>query len=163
MQTYEAIKILRKMRNLIPEDELHSIIDVQKDAAALDEAIEAFRVKIGFPPRLPGYITLAKTRKPTVKKLLKMQALAYRVKTDIDLQLMNNEMPKITGEIAFYLSFKTYTKLSTRVTPNGTNLCSKTDKTCYDKPEPLLCGLPVIYGDEKELGKKVYLITLKRI
>lgn len=78
MQTYEAIRILRKMRNGIPEDELHSIIDVQKDAAALDEAIEALRVKAGFPPRLPGYITLAKTRKPTVKKLLKMRKQALK-------------------------------------------------------------------------------------
>lgn len=163
MQTYEAIKILRKMRNGIPEDELHSIIDVQKDAAALDEAIEALRVKAGFPPRLPGYITLAKTRQPTAKKLLKMLWRSFRVKTDIALQEMKKETPKITSDIAFYLSFKTYTKLSMLVTPDGIPLCSKTKKTCYDKPEPLLCGLPVIYGDEKELGKKVYLITLKRI
>ena len=62
MQTYEAIRILRRMRNLIPEDELCSMIDAQNDAAALDEAIEALRVKAGYPPRLPGYITIAKTR-----------------------------------------------------------------------------------------------------
>ena len=144
MQTYEAIRILRKMRNLIPEDELHSIIDVQKDAAALDEAIEALRVKAGCAPRLPGYITIAKTRQPTVKKLLKMRKQGLKVATDM----------------AFYLSLKTYLKISTLATGTGESLCGQTPKTCYDKPEPLLCDLPVIYGDEKELGKKVYLVTL---
>lgn len=78
MQTYEAIRILRKMRNGIPEDELHSIIDSAKGRGGAGRSNRSIKGKGWLSSTLPGYITLAKTRKPTVKKLLKMRKQALK-------------------------------------------------------------------------------------
>lgn len=145
MQTYEALKIIKIMRENMPEDEAKTI-DGQKKAAALEAGIEALRRQMGYPPNLPGYVTLAKTRRGKAKKLLKMRKKVFNCCTDP----------------AFYLTRERYDEIATYPTPNGKSLCSMSPKTCYDKPEPELCGLPVIFGDAAVLGKKVYFVAKKR-
>lgn len=145
MQTYEALKRIEIMLANIPADVLRSL-DGQKKAAALAAGIEALRRQMGYPPNLPGYVTLAKTRRGKAKKLLKIRKKVFNCCTDP----------------AFYLTRERYDEIATYPTPNGKSLCSMSPKTCYDKPEPELCGLPVIFGDAAVLGKKVYFVAKKR-
>lgn len=145
MQTYEALKIIKIMRENMPEDEAKTI-DGQKKAAALEAGIEALRRQMGYPPNLPGYVTLKKIHKPTCEKILKA---------------IRNELGARSSR-AFYLAPGTYNLIATWATDNGQSLCGMSPKTCYDKPEPELCGLPVIFGDAAVLGKKVYFVAKKR-
>lgn len=136
-----VIKQLEKMLDLIPTDEIKTNFKRQEEVHALKTAIEVLREKAGFPPGLPGYITLAKTKKPNGKKLTKAA-----------------EYSKSFPQAVFYLSEENYEILKA-ICCEGKPVCSRTEKTCYTDAKPLLCGLPVIFGTREKLGCSVYLVA----
>lgn len=141
MTPISAIKELEKMLRLIPESEIKMNYKKQQEVTALKIAVEALREKAGFPSALPGYITLAKTKKPNGKKLAK--AAEY-----------SQNFP----QAVFYLAEETYEILKA-VSYDEKPVCSSTEKNCYADAEPLLCGLPVIFGTREKLGGSVYLVA----
>lgn len=146
MTPITAAKELGKMLDLIPADEIKINLRRRAEAEALKAGIEALREKAGFPPGLPGYITLAKTKKPTGKKLAKAAKYSKEFSQDYYFRP------------TFYLAEETYEILKA-VKYNKKPVCSTTEKTIYADAEPLLCGLPVLFGTREKLDGSVYLVV----
>lgn len=142
IDTMTAIKELEKLLTVMPEAEIKMSLSKQTQAAALAAGIEALRVKAGYPPQLPGYVTLAKAEHDNV----------YYLEKSAKLQC-------IYPDAAFYMTRKSCNFLRLAYWPKKTPIYSLTPKNCYNDQEPLIFGLPVILGDNDDLGKTVYLVT----
>lgn len=140
------IEKLERMLAVIPEHEIKMNFEKRSEAEALKAGIEALRVKAGYPPNLPGYITLAKTKHPTPKKLVKAATLQESYKN-----------------ASFYLAREMHAVLKASDDLEGVPICRTTPKNCYNTEEPLIYGLPVIFGDFADLGKNIYLVAPEKI
>lgn len=58
----------------------------------------------------------------------------------------------------FYLAEETYEILKA-LKHKEKPICSSTEKTIYADAEPLLCGLPVLFGTREKLDGSVYLVV----
>lgn len=142
IDTMAAIEQLEKLLAVMPEAEIKMSISKQEQAAALAAGIEALRVKAGYPPQLPGYVTLAKTDRDNVRKIEGMAKLEA-----------------LYPDAVFYMTRKTCETLRLAYWPKKAPIYSLTPKNCYNDQKPLIFGLPVIFGDIENLADTVYLVT----
>lgn len=137
--TMQAIEELQSMLNVIPAGQLITIAGQRKEAA-LKMAIEALRRQAGYPPSLPGYVTIDK-----VKIRNAWGVICLRVWKE-----------NLTAEMSCYISRTTLEALAAVF---GGDIVTYTERTCYKDSEPLVCGLPVIYGDDYNLNGYIYLVV----
>lgn len=142
IDTMIAIEKLEALLAVIPEAEIRMSIATREKAAALAAGIEALRVKAGYPPHLPGYMTLAKTECDNMRYLEK-----------------SAKLQGMWPDAVFYMSRETCNVLRLAYWPKKTPVYSLTPKNCYNDQKPLIFGLPVVFGDTEALGKTVYLVT----
>lgn len=140
LEPLEAIEDLQIMLSHIPETERNTLTG-QRMVTALEMGIEALRRQIGYPPNLPDYITLNKT--------FGASAGSYK---------FYEPLAKYHPTAAWYLSREMLTVLKTaRV--DDKPIVTYTERTCYKDSTPLLCGLPVIFGESDVLGDFIYLVA----
>lgn len=140
LEPLQAIEHLQVMLKQIPETERNTLTG-QRMEAALEMGIEALRRQVGYPPNLPGYITLNKT--------FGSYATSYKY---------YEPMASYHPTAVWYLSREMLAILKT-VRLDGNPIVTYTEKTCYKDSEPLLCGLPIILGESEVLGELVYLVA----
>lgn len=143
LDTMEAIDELQSMLNVMPAGQLITIAGQRKEAA-LKMAIEHLRRAAGYPPNLPGYVTIEKIGE-----------------THLSLLATFKNLIKFYPDMSCYLSRKQLEKLAA-VTYKDERIVTYTERTCYEDSEPLVCGLPVICGDDKELYDYIYLVAPER-
>lgn len=137
----EAIQELQEMLNLIPVGQSITIKGQRKEAALL-AAIEALRRQAGFPPNLPGYVTIDKVNLKNVRSIACLK------------EWQEAKIPKTS-------CYTTRITLGALAAVYGEEIVTYTERTCYKDSEPLLCGLPVIYGDTDALDGYVYIVALE--
>ena len=139
LDVMEAIDELQSMLNVIPAGQLITIAG-QRKATTLNMAIEALRRQAGYPPSLPRYITIDKTT------LLNRKGFAcLKMWQEIKTEKMSCYISRL--------------KLGALEAVYGREFVTYTERTCYEDSKPLVCGLPVIYGDDDALGDYIYLVA----
>ncbi|MBR5589763.1 MAG: hypothetical protein IKW41_06380 [Phascolarctobacterium sp.] len=140
LDTMQAIEELQKLKSFIPAGQLITIAGQMRDEA-LSMAIEALRRQAGLPPNLPGYITVERM-----------------VQNHLSLLIVYSDLNEYYPGMSCYISREQLALLAA-VEHSGRRIVTYTEKTCYKDSEPLVCGLPVIYGDERELQSCIYLVV----
>ena len=142
LDTMEAIDELQSMLNVIPAGQLITIAGQRKEAA-LKMAIEHLRRAAGYPPNLPGYVTIDKTTLLTQRGIICLKEWQKYKTVDISCYLGRNKLEALSAVF-------------------GEEIVTYTERTCYEDSKPLVYGLPVICGDDEALGGYIYLIAPER-
>ena len=139
LDVMEAIEELQSMLRVIPAGQLITIAGQRKEAA-LTMAIEHLRRAAGYPPSLPGYVTIDKVKLRNPRGVICLTVWKEH----------------LTAEMSCYISRATLEALAAVF---GGDIVTYTERTCYKDSEPLVCGLPGIYGDDEALDGYIYLVA----
>lgn len=109
----------------------------QQEREALLLGVEALRRQAGYPPNLPGYVTIEKASSANFYIFA-----SHREYKNLFCYLTQQSLDRLKA--ANY---------------NGAPVVTYSERSCYEDSAPLIFGVPVILGTEEALQNTVYLVS----